>query len=81
MINLIRRTVPVIHEEYPEAKVVVGTNVVFFSQDYLFELLNSDIMPLVDVMDWQSMGDDVAPEEWELWRSRTVFEALSTNWV
>jgi hypothetical protein len=69
MINLIRRTVPVIHEEYPQAKVVVGTNVVFFSQDYLFELLNSDIMPLVDVIDWQSMGDEVWSGEWDLWRA------------
>ena len=59
MINLIRRTVPVIHEEYPEAKVVVGGNVFFFAQDYFFTVLNSDIMPLVDVVDWQTMPDDV----------------------
>ena len=68
MINLIRRTVPVIHEEYPEAKVVVGGNVFFFAQDYFFTLLNSDIMPLVDVVDWQTMPDIIAEEEWEIWR-------------
>jgi hypothetical protein len=56
MINLIRRTVPVIREEYPQAKIVVGTNVIFHTEDYLFKLLNSDIMPLVDVIDWQNWG-------------------------
>jgi len=68
MINLIGRAVPVIREEYPQAKVVVGGNVVFFSRDYFFEMLSSDIMPLIDVVDWQTMGDDVAEEQWELWR-------------
>ncbi len=66
MINLIRRTVPVIHEEYPEAKVVVGGNVYFFAQDYFFTVLNSDIMPLVDVVDWQTMPD-FGPSD-ESWR-------------
>lgn len=55
MINLIRRAVPVIHEEYPEAKVVIPSNVVFYARDYLFSVLNSDIMPLVDAVDWETM--------------------------
>jgi len=66
MINLIGRAVPVIREEYPEAKIVVGGNVYFFAQDYFFTVLNSDIMPLVDVVDWQTMPD-FGPSD-ESWR-------------
>ena len=50
-INLIRRVVPVIREEYPEAKIVVGGSSDLLSpdcHDYLFSVLRSDIMPLVD---------------------------------
>lgn len=50
-INLIRRVVPVIREEYPEAKIVVGGSSDLRSpdcHDYLFSVLRSDIMPLVD---------------------------------
>jgi len=66
MINLIGRAVPVIHAEYPQAKIVVGGNVYFFAQDYFFTVLNSDIMPLVDVVDWQTMPD-FGPSD-ESWR-------------
>ncbi len=57
-VNLVERTVPVIREEYPEAKIVVGgiSNTRFpNANDYLFDLLESDIMPLVDVVAWHPM--------------------------
>jgi hypothetical protein len=57
-INLVRRAVPVIRQEYPEAKIVVGgtTSLIDIeSQTYLFRILRSDIMPLVDVVSWHPM--------------------------
>jgi hypothetical protein len=57
-INLVKRAVPVIREEYPEAKIVVGSTSGLddpSSQDYLFTILESDIMPLVDVVSWHGM--------------------------
>ncbi len=56
-INLVRRTVPVIREEYPEAKIVVGSIKLQnpSSRDWLFSLLGSDVMPLVDVVSWHAM--------------------------
>jgi hypothetical protein len=54
-INLVRRTVPVIREEHPDAKIQVG-GVADISnpgtQDYLFSILESDIMPFVDIISW-----------------------------
>jgi hypothetical protein len=62
-INLIRRTVPVIRDEDPEAKIVVGSIVLQDnpSRDYLFTVLRSDVMPLVDVVSWGAMFG-VSPE-------------------
>jgi hypothetical protein len=59
-INLVKRTVPVIRQEYPEARIQVGgvasTNLRSSgAYDYLFDLLESDIMPLVDVVSWHPM--------------------------
>ncbi len=57
-INLVKRAVPVIRQEYPQAKIVVGaTNYLGQpdSQDYLFKILNSDIMPLIDIISWHPM--------------------------
>lgn len=57
-INLVKRAVPVIRQEYPQAKIVVGaTNYLGQpdSQEYLFTILNSDIMPLVDIISWHPM--------------------------
>jgi len=57
-INLVKRTVPVIREVYPEAKIVVGGVASIQNTDtydYLFDLLESDIMPLVDVISWHPM--------------------------
>jgi len=50
-LELIRRVVPVIREEDPDAKIVVGgsTNLLYqYASDYLFGVLGSDVMPLVD---------------------------------
>lgn len=58
-INLVKRTVPVIREEYPEAKIIVGdvSDLNFPPADeYLYTLLQSDIMPLVDVVSWHADG-------------------------
>ncbi len=62
-INLVKRTVPVIREINPEAKIVVGgvSNTRFGSIDYLFALVESDIMPLVDGISWHPMYG-TAPE-------------------
>lgn len=57
-INLVRRVVPVIREEYPEAKIVIGGTAGLMNEearDYLFTILRSDIMPLVDVVSWHGM--------------------------
>jgi len=50
-VNLIRQVVPIIREEDPQAKIVVGgsSNLLYKEcQNYLFSVLKSDIMPLVD---------------------------------
>ncbi|MFC1614751.1 dockerin type I domain-containing protein [Gemmatimonadota bacterium] len=65
-INLVKRVVPVIRQEYPEAKIMVGTNVLrYAAQNYLFKLLRStEIMPLVDVINWHPFyGETPAYEE------------------
>ena len=58
-INLVKRTVPIIHQEYLEAEIVVGGLSYLISsdnQEYLFTILKSDdIMPLVDVISFHSM--------------------------
>ncbi|MFQ5799779.1 MAG: family 1 glycosylhydrolase, partial [Bacteroidota bacterium] len=54
-IELVRRTVEVIRQESPEAKIVVGATVLFYERYYLFEILESDIMPLVDGVSWHPM--------------------------
>ncbi|MFX0185202.1 MAG: hypothetical protein ACFE95_19140, partial [Candidatus Hodarchaeota archaeon] len=54
-INLVRRTVPVIHEEDPQAKVSIAPNVLYFAQQYLSAILESDIMTMVDVVQWHGI--------------------------
>jgi hypothetical protein len=57
-IKLVKRAVPVIREEYPEAKIVVGSTSSLIdtgSQEYLFSILRSDIMPMVDVVEWHPL--------------------------
>ena len=64
-INLVARTVPVIREEYPEAKIVVGGVSDIRPQDtydYFTGIIESDdIMPIVDVVSWHGMYG-VSPE-------------------
>ena len=66
-INLVRRTVPVIREEDPEARIVVGAVTPLYciednvriepgAREHLFGLLESDVMPLVDAVSWHAMG-------------------------
>jgi hypothetical protein len=63
-INLVRLTVPVILQEDPEAKIVVGSTHSLIdrdSRDYLFQVLKSDVMPIVDVIAWHPMYG-ISPE-------------------
>ncbi len=56
--NLVRQAVRVIREEYPDARITVGSTSYFGekkSQDYLFSILQSDIMPSVDIISWHPM--------------------------
>lgn len=66
-VNLVRHVEPVIHQEYPEAKIVIGAvhNLIQpDSQDYLFNILRAeDIMPLVDAISWHPMYG-TSPEDY-----------------
>ncbi len=66
-INLVKRTVPVIRREDPQAKIVVGAVTPFYciedvvrpepeARQYLFHILESDVMPLVDGISWHAMA-------------------------
>jgi len=64
-INLVKRTVPVIRQEYPNARIQLAGVSGFDqaeSQAYFFKLLNSDIMPLVNVISLHSMNHGPSPE-------------------
>jgi len=67
-INLVKRTVPVIRQEYPEAKIVVGAMsplVEIDNYEYFFSILNSDIMPLVDAISWHVGAPSPDYEYWQ----------------
>ncbi len=54
-VSLVQRIVPVIRQEYPEAKIKVGNTTGLAdprSEAYLFAVLESNVMPLVDVIGW-----------------------------
>ncbi|MFN2242041.1 MAG: hypothetical protein ACK2U2_07125, partial [Anaerolineae bacterium] len=51
-IEVTKRIIQTIHEEDPEAKIVVGANVLFYQRGYLMGILESDLMPLVDGVSW-----------------------------
>jgi len=54
-INLIKIVAPIIREENPEAKIVIGAVTPLYdpaARDYLFNILNSDAMTLVDAISW-----------------------------
>jgi parallel beta-helix repeat protein len=60
-VNLVKRVVPVIRQEYPEAKIVVGSTSGLIdpaSKAYLFHILESEIMPLVDMVAWHPFYSD-----------------------
>lgn len=57
-VNLVRRAAPVIRQENPQARIVVGATSYLGepeSREYLFGVLASDAMPLVDVVSWHPM--------------------------
>jgi hypothetical protein len=56
-IELVKRAVPVIRQEDPQAKVAIAPNVLYFARDRLFAVLESDVMPLVDVVQWHGLYD------------------------
>jgi hypothetical protein len=58
-INIAKEAITVIRDEYPDAKIVVGSTMPQVepgSREYLLSLLNSDLMPLVDVIAWHPGG-------------------------
>ena len=68
-INLVKHVVPVIREEYPEAKIVIGAlsgewvagypgyDVERYSMnaDYIKEFLGPDLAPIIDVISWHPL--------------------------
>jgi parallel beta-helix repeat protein len=61
-INLAKLTIPVIKEIDPQAKVVVGCTsgtVHPSSRDYLFKILNSEVMPIADVVSWHPLFGNI----------------------
>jgi hypothetical protein len=57
-INLVKRVVPVIHQEDPQAKIVAGAIADLRQppfKEYFFDLIKSDVMPLVDGISFHSM--------------------------
>jgi hypothetical protein len=57
-VKLVKRTVPVIREEDPDAKIVVGSapDTRFNDcRDWMWGVLNSEVMPLVDGISWHGM--------------------------
>jgi hypothetical protein len=59
-INLVRRTVPVIRQEDPQAKVALAPYVLYFAREDVFTILRSDVIPMLDVIQWHGIYD-VAP--------------------
>ena len=59
-INLAKRVIPIIRQEDPQAKVALAPNVLYFARDYLFTILDSDVIKMFDVIQWHGMYD-VAP--------------------
>jgi len=71
-INLVKHVVPVIREEYPEAKIVIGAlsgewvaghpgyDVERYSidADYIKEFLGPDLAPIIDVISWHPLYDN-----------------------
>lgn len=65
-ISLARRVIPVIHSEDPSGKIVVASFHGWdddYYRDYLIRILESDIVPLVDVIAWHPFIVYLDPEE------------------
>jgi len=80
-IDLVKQTVPVIRDEYPEALIKVGGVTPFADteqggKDYFFRLLESDIMPLVDAISWHVDQNTSLPNEIELQRYYDEYPSL-----
>jgi len=61
-VDLAKRTIPVIKEIDPQAKVVVGCTsgtVNPQSREYLFKILNSDVMQFADVVSWHPLYGNI----------------------
>lgn len=61
-VDLAKRTIPVIKEIDPQAKVVVGCTsgtVNPQSREYLFKILNSDVMQIADVVSWHPLYGNI----------------------
>lgn len=57
-IKVVKQAVGVVREEHAEARIVVGGShnlIERDAQEYLFAILSSDVMPLVDVVSWHPM--------------------------
>jgi hypothetical protein len=57
-VNLVKRTISIIREEDPKAKIVVGAvpDTRFdAARDWMWGLLKSEVMPLVDGLSWHGM--------------------------
>jgi len=68
-LNLIRQVVPVIRQENSNVKIKIGSTTHPREQEaynYLFDILNSDLMPLVDAICWH-VGPCVSPA-YEYWQ-------------
>jgi hypothetical protein len=65
-INLAKRTIPVIKQIDPQAKIVVGStsgSADAQAREYLFKILTSDLMPMADVVAWHPLFGDVPDSE------------------
>jgi len=86
-LNLVRNVVPVIREVAPDAEIVIGsvTPLPFLgAQKYLFEILASDVMPLVDGIAWHVGGPSLEYGEWrDYWLAypSIVREIKETAWA
>ena len=71
-IELIRRVAPVIRGEFPEARIQVGGTSGLYhtdSREYLFSILESDVMPLVDAVSWHPLFGESPENEAEYYYS------------
>lgn len=79
-IELARRTIPVILEEDPNARIVTAPNVIYFDLDYLLAVLSSDIAPMFDVISWHpiysSVPDHSCHGDWYYEYHRQVIEEI-----